>query len=95
MLDIRSVTVNLPERLVKRLVSTLERLIEIGEHHFPTPKQGKKTMINEDSYFTRTDEDLYDLEMARESRVFKSGDGRDDPQADYDELLELQKGGRL
>ncbi len=95
MFDLKHVTVNIPERLVKRLVSVLERLIEIGEHHFPTPKQGKKQMIEEDSYFTRSNEDLYDLELAEMSRLFRSDDKGPNPQADYDELLRLQKEGLL
>lgn len=95
MFDLKHVTVNLPEKLVKRLVSALERLIEIGEHHFPTPKKGVKTKIDEGNYFTKTNEDLYDLEVARDNRIFRTGDGSDNPQADYDELLELKKGGRL
>lgn len=95
MFDLKHVTVNLPESFVKRLISALERLIEIGEHHFPTPRKGKKKKIEEGNYFTRTNEDLYDLEVARENRVFRTGDASDDPQADYDELLELKRGGRL
>lgn len=96
MFDLKNATINLPAALVERIVSLFERIVEIADHHFPTPRKRKKVeKLDDENFFVRDDEALWELEMAEENRHWRKGVDDFNPQADYEELLELRKGGLL